>query len=89
MRLIDVHGVPHDLTEPQVWIILAIGWLSFLAAWVMNILFYKTHPSAVDFSLKRFQEKMFIYIFGKKMDLKTWRKKRKEERNTVYEITSF
>ena len=48
---------------------LTIGWLTFLAAWIMNILFYKVHPSAVDFSPKRMKEKMFIYIFGKKYSL--------------------
>ena len=69
MRLIDVNGVSHELTEAQVRIMIMIGWLTFLAAWVMNKLFYKTHPSAVDFSLKKFRDKMFIYIFGKKFSL--------------------
>ena len=69
MRLIDVNGAPHVLTEYQVRMMITIGWLTFLAAWVMNICFYKTHPNAVDFSLKRFKEKMFIYIIGKKYSL--------------------
>ena len=69
MKLIDVNGLPHDLTEHQVKMMITIGWLTFLAAWVMTICFYKTHPSAVDFSPKRFKEKMFIYIFGKKYNL--------------------
>ena len=53
MKLIDVNGVSHELTEAQVRRMIMIGWLTFLAAWVMNILFYKTHPSAMDFSPKR------------------------------------
>ena len=69
MRLIDVNGLSHELTEYQVRTMITIGWLTFLAAWVMNICFYKTHPSAVDFSPKRFKDKMFIYIFGKKYSL--------------------
>ena len=69
MKLIDVNGVPHDLTDAQVMIMITIGWLTFLAAWAMNILFYLTHPSAVDFSPKRFRNKMFIYIFGRKYSL--------------------
>jgi len=69
MKLIDVNGLPHELTEYQVRMMITIGWLTFLAAWIMTICFYKTHPSAVDFSLKRFKEKMFIYIFGKKYNL--------------------
>ena len=48
MRVIDVNGVAHDLTEAQVRMMIMIGWLTFLAAWVMNILFYKTHPSGVN-----------------------------------------
>ena len=69
MRLIDVNGLPHELTEFQVRMMITIGWLTFLAAWVMTICFYITHPSAVDFSPKRFKDKMFIYIFGKKYSL--------------------
>lgn len=69
MRLIDVNGRPHDLTEHQVRMMITIGWMTFLAAWVMNIFFYKTHPSAVDFSPKRLKDKMFIYIFGNKYSL--------------------
>ena len=44
-----------------------IGWLTFLLAALMNILFYKVHPSFVDFKPKRFKERCFIYLFGKKI----------------------
>ena len=40
-----------------------IGWAAFLVSWGMNILFYKVHPSSVDFS---FREKLYIHILGKK-----------------------
>ena len=40
-----------------------IGWAAFLGSWVMNILFYKFHPSGVEFSLR---EKLYIHILGKK-----------------------
>ena len=66
MRLIDVNGAPHALTEHQVRMMITIGWVTFLAAWLMNLLNYKVHPSSVNFSPK---EKMFIYIFGKKYNL--------------------
>ena len=66
MRLIDVNGIPHVLTEHHVRIMIIIGWVTFLAAWLMNLLNYKVHPSSVNFSPK---EKMFIYIFGKKYNL--------------------
>ena len=63
--MIDVNGLTHELTEHHVSLMIIIGWLTFIAAWLMNGLYYKTHPCAVDFSPKRFRDKMFIYIFGK------------------------
>ena len=66
MRLIDVNGNPHPLTRFQVRMMIMIGWLAFLLAGLMNILFYKVHPSFVDFNPKRFKEKCFIYVFGRK-----------------------
>ena len=57
MRLIDVNGNPHPLTKFQVRMMIMIGWLAFLLAGLMNVLFYNDHPSFVDFSPKRFKEK--------------------------------
>ena len=68
MRLIDVNGNPHPLTKFQVRMMIMIGWLAFLLAGMMNILFYSIHPSFVDFSPKRFKEKCFIYFFGSKIN---------------------
>ena len=68
MRLIDVNGIPHPMSKFQVRMMMLIGWMAFLLAWLMNILFYKVHPSAVDFSLKRYKEKCFLYVFGIKMN---------------------
>ena len=42
---------------------MVIGWMAFLGSWVMNILFYKVHPSGVEFS---YREKLFIHILGTK-----------------------
>ena len=67
MRLIDVNGNPHPLTKFQVRMMIMIGWLAFILAVLMNILFYKVHPSFVDFSPKRFKERCFIYLFGRKI----------------------
>ena len=66
MRLIDVNGNPHPMTKFQVRMMIMIGWLAFLLAMLMNLLFYKVHPSFVDFSPKRFKDKCFIYVFGRK-----------------------
>ena len=67
MRLIDVNGIPHPMTKFQVKMMILIGWLAFLLAAVMNIVFYKVHPSFVDFSLKRYKEKGSIYFFGRQI----------------------
>ena len=67
MRLIDVNGNHHPMTKFQVRMMIMIGWLSFLLAAMMNVMFYKVHPSFVDFNPKRLQEKCFIYFFGRKM----------------------
>ena len=70
MKLIDVNGNPHVMTPHQVSVMIIIGWVSFLCAWIMNILFYKVHPSSVDFSLAGLYKKMFIYICGRKISLR-------------------
>ena len=67
MRLIDVNGNPHPMTKLQVRMMILIGWLAFLLAALMNIFFYKVHPSFVDFKPKRFKEKCFIYLLGRKI----------------------
>ena len=70
MKLIDVNGNPHVMTPSQVSAMIIIGWTSFLFAWIMNIMFYKVHPSSVDFSLSGLCKKMFIYICGRKISLR-------------------
>ena len=45
---------------------MAVGWMAFLGSWLMNALFYKVHPSAVDCSVNGVREKLFIHVQGKK-----------------------
>ena len=66
-KIFDANGRPHSLTQHHVVMILVIGWTSFIMSWIFNILYYKVHPSAVDFKLKRVRAKMFIYVFGYKL----------------------
>ena len=66
MKLIDVHGNHHELTPHHVRVMIGLGWATFIGSWVANICYYKVHPSSVDFSPKRFREKWFIYVLGKK-----------------------
>ena len=67
MRLIDVNGNPHPMTKFQVRMMILIGWVAFILAGFMNVLFYTVHPSFVDFNPKRFKERCFIYFFGRKV----------------------
>ena len=67
MKLMDVNGNTHPLTKHQVRMMILLGWMAFLLAWLMNILFYKVHPSAVDFSPKRYRDRCFLYVVGKKI----------------------
>ena len=45
---------------------MAVGWMAFMGSWLMNVLFYKVHPSSVDFSEKGMREKLFIHVQGEK-----------------------
>ena len=67
MKIDDVNGRPHILTQYQVQMILVIGWVSFLASWISNIIYYKVHPSEVDFNLRRSTDRLFVYLFGKRV----------------------
>ena len=66
MKLIDVNGYKHDMTKRQVRIMYTLGFSAFILSWIMNLCFYKVHPSSVDFRPETFHEKCFIYILGEK-----------------------
>ena len=65
---------------------MAVGWMAFLGSWLMNLLFYKVHPSSVDFSKKGMREKLFIHVQGEKRYLPGY-KDSKGEKNCMYCIT--
>ena len=69
MKLIDVNGYEHDLTKRQVRIMYMLGFSAFILSSIMNLCYYKVHPSAVDFRLKTFKEKCFIYVLGRKKQI--------------------
>ena len=69
MKLIDCNGYKHDMTKRQVRIMYAIGFTAFILSWIMNLCYYKVHPSAVDFRPKTFKEKCFIYVLGEKKQI--------------------
>ena len=66
MKLIDINGYEHDMTKRQVRTMYTLGFAAFILSWIMNLCFYKAHPSAVDFRPKTFHEKCFINILGEK-----------------------
>ena len=45
-----------------------------MGSWLMNVLFYKVHPSSVDFSNKGMREKLFIHVQGEKRYLPGYEK---------------
>ena len=61
--------------KSKVRVMMAVGWMAFMGAWLMNVLFYKVHPSGVDFSKKGIREKLFIHVMGKKRYLPGYKKK--------------
>ena len=81
MEIIDVNGRPHSLTQYQVQMILVIGWVSFVLSWLSNIIYYKLHPSGVDFNVGRSRSRLFIYFLGKKVKMPGY----KEENESGYE----
>merc|ERR1719350_705615 len=73
MSLVDVHGRVRLLTDHQVHVTLVIGWVSFLLSWMFNIMYYRVHPSAVDFNPSRARARLFIYILGRRVKLPGYR----------------
>ena len=76
MEIIDVNGRPHSLTQYQVQMILVIGWVSFLLSWICNIIYYKFHPSGVDFNVGRSKSRFFIYFLGRKVKLPGYKREK-------------
>ena len=63
IKMKDTYGNAHDLSPHHIIVMLAVGWACFLGSWLVNIAYYKFHPSAVDvFDLS---EKKKLFVFGK------------------------
>ena len=76
---INVNIIFIHFNVSQVRVMMAVGWMAFLGSWLMNILFYKVHPSAVDCSMKGVREKLFIHVQGKKRFLWGYRNAKSEK----------
>ena len=65
MTINDIYGNDYDLKPYHVHVMLGVGWACFLGSWLINIAYYKFHPSSVDvFSKEIFSQKRFLYLFG-------------------------
>ena len=85
MTMVDVHGRVHDkiLTRDLVRVILITGWFSFLLSWMFNIMYYRVHPTAVDFNPSRSRARLFIYILGRRVKLPGYRDDNDRSKNTI------
>ena len=64
MIIKDFYGEDHKLTRLAVLVFLVVAWLSFFLSLLLDVLYYKLHPSSVNLSPKK---KNFVYIFGVKV----------------------
>ena len=67
----DVDGKKHELSTTVGYTMIIISWTTFSLSWLVNILDYMfIHPSMPDTDLGRFPSKLFIYILGKRIDIR-------------------
>ena len=72
LNLVDQYGYRRELGKDGAlcYQLLALGWASFILAWIINIGFYAIHPSYVDVLPSLLHRKMFINVLGYKFDIK-------------------
>ena len=64
MKIKDIYGTDHTLTPHHVHVMLGVGWGCFLGSWLINIVYYKFHPSAVEMD-PRSDDKKTLFVFGR------------------------
>ena len=72
LTMVDQYGYRRELGQDGAlcYQLLALGWASFILAWIINIAFYAIHPSYVDVLPSLLHRKMFINVLGYKFDIK-------------------
>ena len=70
------HSPCHHVT-----MMMAVGWVTFLLSYVVNVAFYMIHPSGVDINRSRFRNKWYFYINGRRVNLSFKRNEVLEKRN--------
>ena len=64
MTIKDIYGNDHNLTPLNIQVMLGVGWACFLGSWLINIAYYKFHPSAVEMD-PRSDDKKTLFVFGR------------------------
>ena len=72
MTIQDINGKHQELPKYHVEVMIGFGWACFVCSWLINIAYYKFHPSSVDvfpsslklFSKEILSQKKFLYLFG-------------------------
>ena len=76
MTIKDLYGNEHDLSKHSVGVMIGAGWAFFIISWIINVGYYKFHPSSVEvFSLS---DKKILYVFGVKFP---WSEETKKDEN--------
>ena len=68
LTLTDVNGMEHEIEPYHICFMIALGWICFFSSYIMNFIYYKIHPSGVDFKKERFINRLHFYICGFKID---------------------
>ena len=76
MTIKDLYGNEHDLSKHSVGVMIGAGWAFFIISWIINVGYYKFHPSSVE--VFSFSDKKILYVFGVKF---LWSEETKKEEN--------
>ena len=64
LHLTGVNGMKIEIQPYHICVMLALGWTCFFLSYIMNFIYYKIHPSGVDFKKERFRKRLNFYICG-------------------------
>ena len=62
MVITDLYGHDHHLSKLFVGVMIGAGWAFFVISWIINVAYYKFHPSSVD--VLSFSDKKILHVFG-------------------------
>ena len=87
MTITDVDGQKQDFSQNTVNVMIGVSWACFIGSWLINIAYYKFHPSSVDvFSLDVFSKKRLFHIFRHNTFVKKPQTKRKPGTDKLCEV---